>query len=57
MTAKEAAAATGLPIYVFSNRKVREAAGLPCLHVNSSLRFDLEEVLKIFDKKENSTCR
>lgn len=45
VTAKEAAAATGLPTYVFCNKKVREAAGLPCLHVNSSLRFNLEEVM------------
>lgn len=45
VTAKEAAAATSLPIYLFCNKKVRDAVGLPCLHVNSSLRFNLQEVM------------
>jgi len=45
VTAKEAAAATGLPMYMFCNKKVREAVALPCLHLSSSLRFNLEEVM------------
>lgn len=45
VTAKQAAEATSLPLYVFCNRKVRDALGLPYLRVNSSLRFNLQEVM------------
>ncbi len=45
VTAKEAAAATSLPAYMFSSKRIREAVGLPCVHINSSVRFNLEEVM------------
>ena len=45
LTAKEAAAATGLPAYMFTNKRIREAVGLPCVHINSSVRFDLEKIM------------
>jgi len=45
LTAQEAATATGLPIYMFTNKRVRDAAGVPCIHINSSLRFNMHEVL------------
>ncbi|MFZ6848084.1 MAG: helix-turn-helix transcriptional regulator [Thiobacillaceae bacterium] len=46
VTAKEAAIATSLPAYMFSNKRIREAVGMPCVQINSSLRFNLEEVMK-----------
>jgi predicted DNA-binding transcriptional regulator AlpA len=45
LTAKEAAAATSLPAYMFSSKRIREAVGLPCVHINSSVRFNLEEIM------------
>ncbi len=45
LTAKDAAAATNLPAYMFSSKRIREAVELPCVYVNSSVRFDLEEVI------------
>lgn len=30
---------------MFCNKRVREAVGVPCLHINSSLRFNLQEVM------------
>lgn len=45
LTAKEAAAATSLPAYMFSNKRIREAVDLPCVQINSSVRFDLEKVM------------
>lgn len=44
-TAKEVAAATGLPAYMFTNKRIREAVNMPCVYVNSSVRFDLEKVM------------
>lgn len=46
LTAKEAAAATSLPTYMFSNKRIREAVGMPCVHINSSVRFNLEKVME-----------
>ena len=40
LNAEEAAVATGLPIYLFTNKRVREAAGVPCVHINGTMRFD-----------------
>ena len=45
MTVKEIAIATGLPIYIFSNKTVREAAGIPYLHINATLRFNVRYVM------------
>ena len=45
LTAKEVAAATSLPTYMFSNKRIREAVGMPCVHINSSVRFDLEKIM------------
>ena len=45
LTAAEAAAAMGMPVYLFGNKKVRDAAGIPCLHINASLRFKLHDVM------------
>lgn len=45
LTGKEASAATSLPAYMFSNKRIREAVDLPCIYVNSSVRFDLQEVM------------
>lgn len=45
LTAEEASAVTGLPAYMFTNKRVREAAGLPCVYINSSVRFDLDVVM------------
>lgn len=43
--AQKAAAATSLPAYLLCNKRVREAVDVPCLHINSSLRFNLHEVM------------
>lgn len=40
LNAQEAAVATGLPIYLFTNKRVRETAGVPCVHINGTMRFD-----------------
>ena len=53
LTVKEAAAATSLPAYMFSSKRIREAVGLPCVHVNSSVRFNLEEVMNWARHKSN----
>lgn len=40
LNAQEAAVATGLPIYLFTNKRIRETAGLPCVHINGAMRYD-----------------
>ena len=40
LTAQETAVATELPLYLFTNKRVREAAGVPCVHINKNMRFD-----------------
>ena len=45
MTVKEIAIATGLAVYIFSNKTVREAAGIPYLHINATLRFNVRYVM------------
>lgn len=45
LTAQETAAATRLPVYLFSNKKIREAAGIPCVHINGSMRYDTQAVM------------
>jgi len=44
-SAREVAAATGLPMYVLTHPKVREALGLPCIRVGKLIRFNLEDVM------------
>ena len=45
LNAEEAAVATGLPIYLFNNKKVREAAGVPFVYINGSIRYDVNAVM------------
>ena len=40
LTAQETAVATGLPVYLFTNKRVREAAGVPSVYINGNIRFD-----------------
>lgn len=40
LSAQETAVATGLPLYLFTNKKVREAAGVPSVYINGHIRFD-----------------
>ncbi len=46
LTAKDVAIATKIPAYMFSNKRIREAVGMPCVQINSSIRFNLEKVMK-----------
>ena len=43
-TAKDAAGVTNLPAYMFTSKRIREAVDMPCVYVNSSVRFDLQEI-------------
>jgi len=45
LNAEEAAFATGLPIYLFTNKRVREAAGVPFVYINGSIRYDVNAVM------------
>ncbi len=45
MNPREIAYATGLPLYVFAHKQVREALGVPHRRVQKLIRFDLDEVI------------
>ena len=45
LNAEEAAVATGLPIYLFTNKRVREAAGVPFVYINGSIRYYVNAVM------------
>jgi hypothetical protein len=40
LNAQETAVATGLPVYLFTNKAVCEAAGVPCVQINGTIRYD-----------------
>ena len=44
LTAKDAAGVTNLPAYMFTSKRIREAVDMPCVYVNSSVRFDLQAI-------------
>ena len=35
---------TNLLAYLFASKQIREAVDMPCVYVNSSVRFDLQEI-------------
>lgn len=45
MDAREISYVTALPLYVFTQKQVREALGIPYRQVEKLIRFDYEEVL------------
>jgi hypothetical protein len=45
MDAREISYVTALPLYVFTQKQVREALGIPHRRVEKLIRFDYEEVI------------
>ncbi|MBU2855910.1 hypothetical protein HF289_03155 [Acidithiobacillus ferrooxidans] len=45
MDAREISYVTGLPLYIFTQRNVREALGIPHRRVEKLIRFDCDEVM------------
>jgi hypothetical protein len=46
MDAREISYVTALPLYVFTQKQVREALGIPHRRVEKLIRFDYEEVVR-----------
>lgn len=45
LDARQIAAATGLPLYIFTHLRVRESLRVPHRRISKQIRFDLDEVM------------